>query len=149
MHQSTCLLEEPPVNHSALQDLEKDWMTRVATWPWSISELRRGFSLAGFSGKMSPVCSPQTEDGILVPSSGRWLNSGMGSPTGFLTLNTLEFPNGAAACSLSGILETGDVPQRFFLSGTACQGIIRRAEKRGKELPEALRLALMKNATPS
>jgi len=45
-------------------------------------------------------------------------------------------------CSLSAILETGDVPQRLYLSGKACAGILRRAAKRGRELPEALRQAL-------
>jgi hypothetical protein len=45
-------------------------------------------------------------------------------------------------CSLSDILETGTVPQRFFLSSTACKGILRRAEKRGKELPPQLLTAL-------
>jgi hypothetical protein len=39
-------------------------------------------------------------------------------------------------------LETGDVPRRFFLTAKACQGILRRAEKRGKELPPALLQAL-------
>jgi hypothetical protein len=43
---------------------------------------------------------------------------------------------------LSDTLETGDLPQRFFLSATACQGILRRAEKRGKQLPSALEQAL-------
>lgn len=66
----------------------------------------------------------------------------MGSPTEFLTLNTSEFHSGAVASSLSDILETGDVPQRYFLSGTACRGILRRAEKRGKSLPPSLRAAL-------
>jgi hypothetical protein len=60
-----------------------------------------------------------------------------------LTLNTSEFHSAAAACSLSDILETQDVPQRFYLSATACKGILRRAEKRGKTLPEALQAALM------
>lgn len=69
-------------------------------------------------------------------------NSGMGSPTELWTLNTLEFHSGAAASSLSDILETGDVPQRFYLSATACRGILRRAEKRGKALPMTLRRAL-------
>jgi hypothetical protein len=59
-----------------------------------------------------------------------------------LTLSSSEFHSVAAACSLSDILETGDVPQRFYLSATACRGILRRAEKRGKELPDALRAAL-------
>jgi hypothetical protein len=43
---------------------------------------------------------------------------------------------------LSDVLETGAVPQRYFLSGTACRGILRRAEKRGKDLPGALHAAL-------
>jgi hypothetical protein len=66
----------------------------------------------------------------------------MGSPTEFVTLNISEWPSDAAVCSLSDTLETGDVPQRFYLSATACQGILRRAEKRGKKLPDTLRLAL-------
>jgi hypothetical protein len=43
---------------------------------------------------------------------------------------------------LSDTLETGDVPRRFFLSATVCRGILRRAEKRGKELPPMLHTAL-------
>jgi hypothetical protein len=78
----------------------------------------------------------------LAPSSGGWQNSGMGSPTGFLTLNTSGWPSDGRACSLSAILETGDVPQRFFLSAKACSGILRRAGKRGKELPPQLAHAL-------
>jgi hypothetical protein len=39
-------------------------------------------------------------------------------------------------------LETSAVPQRFFLSAKACQGILRRAEKRGKDLPPILKQAL-------
>jgi hypothetical protein len=66
----------------------------------------------------------------------------MGSPTAFLTLSTSAWPSDGSACSLSAILETGDVPQRFYLSGRACRGILRRAEKRGKDLPTALRSAL-------
>jgi hypothetical protein len=53
-----------------------------------------------------------------------------------------EFHSGAVACSLSDILETGDVPQRFYLSATACRGILRRADKRGRELPAMLHAAL-------
>ena len=44
--------------------------------------------------------------------------------------------------SLSAVLETGNLPQRFFLSPKACAGILRRAEKRGKALPPALKAAL-------
>jgi hypothetical protein len=66
----------------------------------------------------------------------------MGSPTEFWTANGSEFHSGAVASSLSDILETGDVPRRYFLSPKACAGILRRAEKRGKDLPESLRDAL-------
>jgi hypothetical protein len=67
----------------------------------------------------------------------------MGSPTEFWTLSISEYPSDGAASSLSDILETGELPQRYYLSATACRGILRRAEKRGKDLPEALRLALL------
>lgn len=47
-------------------------------------------------------------------------------------------------CSVMGIpTATGELPQRYYLSSTACRGILRRAEKRGKELPWALQSALL------
>jgi DNA (cytosine-5)-methyltransferase 1 len=42
---------------------------------------------------------------------------------------------------LSQILQA-EVPQRYYLSKTACLGILRRAEERGKELPFQLKAAL-------
>lgn len=56
-------------------------------------------------------------------------------------LNGSEWPNDADVCSLWQVLE-GSVPKRFFLSSTACAGILRRADKRGKELPQMLHAAL-------
>jgi hypothetical protein len=44
---------------------------------------------------------------------------------------------------LSDVLETGELPRRYYLTPRACQGILRRAEKRGKDLPEALKSALL------
>ena len=73
----------------------------------------------------------------------------MGSPTGFLTLSTSECHNAAGVCSLSDILETGGLPQRYFLSAKACRGILHRAEKRGKDLPTMLRHALEQVAEAS
>jgi hypothetical protein len=82
------------------------------------------------------------EDEILPHYFEGWMNSGMGGHTECLTLNTSEWPKDADVFSLSDTLETGDLPQRFFLSETVCKGILRRAEKRGKKLPEHLLLAL-------
>ena len=56
--------------------------------------------------------------------------------------NISEWPNAANVCSLSQVLEQTSIPQRFFLSSTACAGILRRAEKRGKKLPQQLQDAL-------
>ncbi len=56
--------------------------------------------------------------------------------------NISEWPNDAVVCSLSQVLETGLIPQRYFLSKMACVGILRRAAKRKKTLPEQLERAL-------
>lgn len=44
--------------------------------------------------------------------------------------------------NLSAVLEGEPVHQKYSLSQKACQGILRRAERRGKALPEPLREAL-------
>jgi site-specific DNA-cytosine methylase len=67
---------------------------------------------------------------------------GYGFATESLTLSTSEWPSDGVACSLSDTLETGTLPPRYYLSALACRGILRRAEKRGKELPPALYRAL-------
>ena len=150
MQQLTFLSGEHPANRFPLPDLEKDWQTRVATSCLPSAPLLQSIGPAGWFGRTSPVSCHQTADGTLAPSSGSWQNSGMGSPTAFLTLSTSEWNHTLApslkddgVCSLSDILEdSGSVPQRYFLSARACAGILRRAEKRGKVLPPALLAAL-------
>ena len=56
-------------------------------------------------------------------------------------LNTGEFPKDAVESTLSQILEA-NVPEKYYLSKMACEGILRRAERRGKELPAMLKEAL-------
>ena len=56
-------------------------------------------------------------------------------------LNTSECPKGAVGSSLSQIL-LDTVPSKYYLSRTACLGILRRAKERGKPLPPELELAL-------
>ena len=136
-------LEEPHANPSLSQDSEKDWTTRVATSCSPILPLLQSIGPHGWFGRTSPASFPLTEDETLPAYFEGWQNSGMGSPTEFLTLSTSEWPKDAAVCSLSDTLETGDVPRRFFLSGKACRGILRRADKRGKSLPPQLQEALM------
>ena len=114
------------------------------------------------SGKTSPESS-QTKETLLGPSWGEWSEQwmpyhrqtgeagpvrawsrghGHGQHGLFLMPNGSEWRKDAAACSLSSTLEGRSIPQRFFLSETACAGILRRAEKRGKKFPVVLEAAL-------
>jgi hypothetical protein len=149
MTQLNFWLEERPVNRLASPDSEEDWLTNVATWRSSISGLLRDYGLGGSSGKTSLGFCHREEDGTLVPLSGRWANSGMGSPTECWTLNSCEWTvtlapsrSDGGVSSLLDILETGDVPQRYFLSPRAAAGILRRAERRSSKMPEFLLRAL-------
>ena len=58
-----------------------------------------------------------------------------------MTLNTGECPSVAVESTLSQILEV-NAPQKYYLSAKACAGILRRAARRGKELPKMLKEAL-------
>jgi len=56
-------------------------------------------------------------------------------------------PNEEKGCGLSQILQKPeDVPKKYYLSAKACQGILRRAKERGKELPAPLKRALEQQA---
>ena len=121
------------------------------------------------SGKTSPALSPVTMETILKlyskqlsalkkkgsrclrltvidgekrtyfwETDGAWL-------TEFLTLNTSASPNDAPVSTLSQIL-LAQVQAKYYLSPTACLGILRRASARGKELPEVLKKALERQA---
>ena len=61
------------------------------------------------------------------------------------TLNTGASPRDAVVSSLSLILQA-DPPPRYYLTKTACRGILRRAAERGKELPFQLKIALLMQA---
>jgi hypothetical protein len=88
----------------------------------------------------------QKEEGIWESSSGRWETAGMASPTECWTLSTSESPSDGGACSssLADVLEQPTVPglSRYCLSPKAAQGILRRAGRRGRSLPEPLETAL-------
>lgn len=72
---------------------------------------------------MDPKDAPH--GGASTPSTSAWPSDGSGF-----------------SCSLAEVLIRGDVPMRYFLSSTACAGILRRAENRDKTLPAALLRAL-------
>lgn len=63
----------------------------------------------------------------------------------FSTRSFGEFPNVEEESHLSQILEDSPHP-KYSLSAKACQGILRRAQRRGKELPEILKTVLTQQA---
>lgn len=63
------------------------------------------------------------------------------SATAFSMRNTGESPSVAVESTLSQILEV-NAPEKYYLSAKACEGILRRAERRGKQLPPMLKEAL-------
>ena len=103
--------------------------------------------LAGCSGKTSLERSRaahgtlprETTTGACCP---RWMSSGTVWRGEFWTRSSSEWPSDAAVCSLSDVLETRNVPRKYYLSAKYCAGIIRRASKRGKSLPGQLEAAL-------
>lgn len=97
----------------------------------------------GCSLRTFPDFFPQTVEGISESFSRRWPTSGFTtSPGECWTADTSECPKGGGEFSfLPDVLEA-TVPSRFFLSRKAAAGILRRAEKRGRELPKHLHEAL-------
>jgi len=98
---------------------------------------------AGSSLKTFPDFFPQTVDEITPSYSRRWPSSGFTTSHGECwTADTSESPNaGAASTSLRDVLEDS-VPAKYYLSPKAAQGILRRAEERGRMLPSHLSAAL-------
>lgn len=130
------------VSRFQLPESEKEWMTRAVNFQWNMLHLLTDSALGGSFGKTSPAFYRRTTDETLKDSSNRWLNAGTVSHGECLTLKISESPSAAVESCLSDIVETGDVHSRHYLTAKACNGILRRDEKRGVKLSERLRLAL-------
>ncbi len=146
LNQLTLFAEASRARTSALPENGRALLESGLDFGSSLLELLKNLNRDGLSSRMSPVYYPPTEGQTLPSSFGGWSNAGMAWPGGYLTLSTSELPNDAAVCSLSQVLEA-DAPPKYYLSAKACAGILRRAEKRGKELPEQLHRALRQATT--
>lgn len=162
-NQLTYLSEAPLVNPSASPGLDLDWMMGVATWPSSMyaflsENVRPGScgrtsqaSLVPLKAQTSPAsCPPGPEETSPLRSSAEPDSSKETStplPGAYLMHSISEYHSAAEESSLSDILETiGDHLLPFYLSATACAGILRRAERRGKQLPTELEKALVRQS---
>ncbi len=138
-------VEDSPARTYPWLDAARAWLEAGAPCSGSSPESQRLFALAGYLSKTSQDFSALNLAETFSRSSVRWMNGGTAWGGGCLTLRTSESPSDVAACSLSDILEPHAHP-RFYLSPRACQGILRRAEKRGRALPLDLHEALATTA---
>lgn len=148
--------EGPRARDSASRESRMDLMTREAPSASPIANFLRLCVPGGSCGKTSPVFSVQIKGMTSGRSCEKLMKSGILSHGECWTLNTCEWTDTLApflkedgVSSLSDILETGDIPPRYYLSPAACRGILRRAEARGRALPEVLRQVLEAQAGKS
>lgn len=92
-------------------------------------------------GRISDACSESWQTAGMVWHGEYWTASLPEYLTGQVVDSGGRCRNAAGASSLSGVLEPM-APEKYSLSARACEGIIRRAEKRGKPLPRMLQEAL-------
>lgn len=126
------------------------------------------FDLGIWSGKMCPAHSPATEEKTSRQSSKKRSESSSRRPPLFLRLQNGpqaaaswvedgalpgeyttrsfgEYPSEENVSRLSAILEDEPHP-KYYLSAKACAGILRRAERRGKEMEEPLKQVLIRQS---
>lgn len=94
---------------------------------------------SGSSNRKPPLFLYLRRDG--QPADASWETDG--ALLGEFSMHSFgECPRDAVESHLSQILEAEPHP-KYCLSAKACQGILDRAARRGKDLPEALKAALL------
>ena len=173
MNQLTCSSAEPPARATLLPGFEEALPIPAATSRLSLSAWLIAQGYDGRSGKTCLVSCPAGPEKIL-PASYRFCADGKSTSPRvagekvvlssrlpdvsawlgeYLTLSTPEFPNFQGqsrkegdVSSLSDILIRGSIPQRYYLTARCAEGILRRAERRGKPLPPVLKEALIRQS---
>lgn len=87
-----------------------------------------------------PIFQCLKKDGRPTADTAAWMDDGAWLGECW-TRNGGECPNAAVGSRLSQILEAHP-HTKYYLTAKACMGILRRAERRGKDLPEKLKAAL-------
>ena len=138
----TLLSEAAPAKGSQSPDSERDCKTIDLVLHSRISNVLNKFSPNGYCGKTYLGYCPVTTGKTTELSSQSLMNSGIVYLGQYWTANGFPYRKGGGACSLSDILEDGNVQQKYYLSPKACKGILRRARARRKKIPQALETAL-------
>ena len=142
MDQLTLSLEEAHASPSPSQraSTETAWMENLVSCT-SISALYEKFARNGFCGRTCPEFS-KLKTMRSGSCSNHYLNAGMVLHGECLMLDSSEWHNDAGVSFLWDALEAEEVPRRFYLTATACAGILRRARERERDLPPMLANAL-------
>jgi len=148
LHQAEELLQEDfPAKISASLAKELVLLANEAGYSGRLQELWKKRKQSTQSSKMYLVSYPLTTEQTLLSYSGRWQTSGIVSPGACLMLSTSEYPSeGRESSSLADVLQA-EAQEKYYLSQKACDGILRRANRRGKTLPPALQEALVNQAS--
>ena len=173
MEKSTCSSGGLPVRTSPLPENGWDLTVRAASSLSTLYDFALKLECGGYCGKMSPrhypaitvktspdlfPCSADGKSPCQVTVGGSPASSQTRPVISvcageYLTLNTPEFPNfqgrsrsEGSVSSLSDILVVGNIPPRYYLTVKCAEGILRRAERRGKPLPPVLKEALIRQS---
>ena len=135
-----------------------DSRARMSQWrEWGLAQGFEGRSLDSFlsllaylesaapeflSSRTFRAFSLATEDVTSESYSKRWPNSGTAWDGVCLTAATSASPSHAKESSLLDAIETGEVPDKYFLSPNAAKGIMRRTDQMGRRLFPPLRKSL-------
>jgi len=150
---SICSVADSPAKTSALPGNEPDSQATDPASSTSSPESLSLFDPDGFSSRTYPVSSLAMAVGTSEQSLERWPTSGTAWPGGFSTHATSECRSDEGGCSssepsLTEILEPPqNVAAKYSLSARAASGILRRAQKRGRTLPQHLADALQAVST--
>ena len=131
-----------PAKATRLPGVARAWLTHVRDCGGTSCDSWLRHVPAGSLARMFLGSCRSTTDETSGESSQTWMSSGMAWRGEYWMLNGSESPSDASACSLPDVLETGSHLSKYFLSPRAAAGILRRAERRGRDLPEHLAEAL-------
>lgn len=136
--------QDSPAKISRLQEWENvtDFEAKSQDSFLKLLDLLESVVLESLSSKTSTAFSLATEEETSPSYSRRWTNSGMAWRGECLTVSTLESPNRVVESTLSGYIKTPNAPLRYFLSPNAAQGILRRADRMGRNLIPSFRQSL-------
>ena len=135
------LQEDFPAKMSALLAKGLVLLAHEAGFSGRLQDLWKKRKHNGSSSKTCLVCYPLTKEKTLELFSGKWPTSGILLPGALLMLNTSEYPSeGAEYSSLGNVLENQAQP-KYYLTHKAAEGVLRRANRKGKTLPDLLQKA--------